>query len=117
MRISSSWLLAAAIGILGVVSTASAQDAKGGEKVWKAKCASCHGKDGKGKTKEGEKQGAADMTTPAWQKEFTDDKMKTAILDGVKREKDGKSQDMKPMKDKLKPEEVDALVAFMRTLK
>ncbi len=61
--------------------------------------------------------GVGDMTSATWQKEFTDDKMKTAIMDGFKREKNGKNQEMKGMKEKLKPEEVDALIAFIRTLK
>jgi mono/diheme cytochrome c family protein len=119
MQHRTSWLLAAAFAILGAVSApdAAAQEAKSVEKNWKAKCASCHGPDGKGKTKQGDKMGVGDMTSATWQKEFTDDKMKTAIMDGFKREKNGKNQEMKGMKEKLKPEEVDALIAFIRTLK
>ena len=48
--------------VLAMLSTpvfaASADEAT--EKMWSAKCASCHGKDGKGKTKQGEKMKIAD---------------------------------------------------------
>jgi len=41
--------------------------------------------------------------------------MKKAILDGFKRE--GKPEGMDPFKDSLTPEQVDQLVAYVRTLK
>jgi cytochrome c553 len=80
--------------------------------IWKAKCKSCHGEDGKADTKTGKKEKIADMTTAAWQKEWTDEKQKTIILEGSK---DNKK--MKPFKDKLKAEEVDGLIKFIRELK
>ena len=80
--------------------------------IWKAKCKSCHGEDGKADTKTGKKEKIADMTTDAWQKEWTDEKQKKMILDGSK---DNKK--MKPFKDKLKAEEVDGLIKFIRELK
>ena len=83
-------------------------------RTWKAKCASCHGVDGKAKTETGEKLGIPDMTSAAWQKKVTDAQMKTAINDGIKRE--GKPEGMDGFKDKLTPEQVDALVAYVRTL-
>ncbi|MEW5848573.1 MAG: cytochrome c [Myxococcota bacterium] len=84
------------------------------ERLWKAKCASCHGADGKGQTEQGRKKGAEDMTTKEWQKARTDADMKKAILEGFKREKNGIKQEMEPYKDKLKPEEVDALIQYSR---
>ena len=87
------------------------------ERTWKAKCASCHGVDGKGQTDQGLKMGVADYTTAAWQKSLTDVQIKAAINDGVNREKAGKKQEMDPYKDKLSAEQVDGLVAFVRTLK
>ena len=87
------------------------------ERLWKSKCASCHGADGKAQTDQGKEQGVADMTTADWQKAFTDQQLKDATLNGLKREKGGKQQEMKPYKDGLKPEEVDALVAHIRGLK
>jgi mono/diheme cytochrome c family protein len=86
------------------------------ERSWKAKCASCHGDDGKGQTEQGKKMGMGDITTAAWQKEFTDDKIKAVVNDGFKREKNGKHQEMDSFKDKLRPDQVDALVVYIRAL-
>jgi len=87
------------------------------ERTWKAKCASCHGADGKGQTDQGTKMGIPDYTAPAWQKAKTDADIKKAITDGVNQEKAGKKQEMEPFKDKLPPEQIDQLVAYIRTLK
>jgi cytochrome c len=38
------------------------------ERTWKAKCAACHGADGKGQTEQGKQLGILDYTAPAWQK-------------------------------------------------
>ena len=87
------------------------------ERLWKAKCGSCHGADGKGQTDQGKKMAVADMSTAAWQGQFTDDKIKAAISDGVKRDKGGVKQEMDGYKAKLQPEQIDALTAHIRTLK
>jgi len=86
-------------------------------RTWKAKCASCHGEDGKGATEQGKKMGVRDMTSAEFAKDATDAKMKDAITNGIKRTKDGKTQEMEPYKDKLKPEEIDNLVAYVKSLK
>ncbi len=54
------------------------------------------------------------MTSAAWQKKVGEPQMKVAILDGVKRE--GKPEGMDGFREKLSPEQVDALVAFVRDL-
>jgi mono/diheme cytochrome c family protein len=95
-----------------LASSASADDAKT-VRLWKAKCASCHGVDGRAKTETGEKLGIPDMASPAFQKKVSDTEMKNAILDGFKRE--GKSEGMDAYRDKLTPEQVDALVGYVRT--
>jgi mono/diheme cytochrome c family protein len=82
-------------------------------RLWKAKCASCHGVDGRAKTETGEKLEIPDMTAPGFQKKASDAEMKKAILDGFKRE--GKPEGMDPYRDKLSPEQVDDLVAYVRT--
>src|SRR5690242_20999143 len=109
----ASRLAAAAAAALGIATLSRAgaaePDAKT-VKVWKAKCASCHGVDGKGATETGAKLAIPDMTNAAWQKKVTDAQMKTSILDGVIRP--GKSEGMDPYKDKLQPDQVDALVAY-----
>jgi mono/diheme cytochrome c family protein len=82
-------------------------------RTWKAKCASCHGVDGKAKTETGAKLAIPDMTAAAWQKKVSDADMKKAILEGFKRE--GKPEGMDPFKDSLTPEQIDQLVAYVRT--
>jgi cytochrome c553 len=80
--------------------------------VWKAKCKSCHGEDGKAKTKMGEKEKIPDLTLADWQKNHSDEKIRAAITDGSK-----DNAKMKPFKDKLTPEQIDALVKHIRALK
>jgi cytochrome c len=86
------------------------------ERLWKAKCASCHGQEGKGDTEKGQQMKIGDMTSAAYQAK-TDDELKTAILNGVHTEKGGAKQDMNGFKDDLTPDQVNALIAYIRTLK
>ena len=87
------------------------------ERLWKSKCASCHGADGKGQTDLGQKMGILDYTKPDWQKGHSDAQVKAAIENGVNREQAGKKQEMDGFKDKLAPEQIDSLVAFVKSLK
>ena len=57
-----------------------------------------------------------DLTTPAWQKSFTDEKIKQVILDGFNEQKDGKHKQVDPYKDKLTPEQIILLVDHCRGL-
>ena len=86
------------------------------ERLWKSKCASCHGADGKGDTEQGKKMKVGSMATASWQKSHTDDQIQDAILKGVKTEKDGVKKEMDAYKDELSPEQVKALVDFIRAL-
>jgi mono/diheme cytochrome c family protein len=85
-------------------------------RTWKAKCAGCHGDDGKGGTEQGKKMGIGDMTAAAWQKGFTDEQVRAAIQSGFKRDKNGKHQEMDSFKDALRPDQLDALIAYVRSL-
>jgi mono/diheme cytochrome c family protein len=85
-------------------------------RVWTAKCASCHGEDGKGETDQGRKMGVLDLTTPARQKELTDDRIREVLETGIDRTKDGKKQEMKSYAEELTPDQVEALVVFIRDL-
>ena len=82
-------------------------------RTWKAKCASCHGADGKGQTEQGIKSHCPDMTSAKWQSENSDEKMRNAILNGVKKA-DGK-EGMDRYKDVLTPEQVDGLIKVVRS--
>ncbi len=101
-------ILAAIVALWVVVpALALADDAES----WDKKCASCHGKDGKGKTKMGEKMQVRDYTDAKVQDAMTDDQLEKGITEGVKEKK------MPAFKDKLKAEEVKGMVKFMRGLK
>lgn len=91
--------------------TAAAADAK--ENYEKA-CAKCHGKEGKGDTKMGQKLGAKDYTDPKVQEALTDEAAFKATKEGYK-DKDGKVI-MKPSEG-LSDGDIKALVAHMRTFK
>jgi cytochrome c553 len=77
-------------------------------------CAKCHGKDGKGDTKMGQKLGAKDYTDAKVQEALTDEAAFKATKEGYK-DKDGKVI-MKPSEG-LSDAEIKALVAHMRTFK
>jgi mono/diheme cytochrome c family protein len=81
---------------------------------WDANCAQCHGKNGAADTKMGKTLNAKDLTDPKVQAAFTDAKATQSITDGVK--ENGKTT-MKSFGGKLTPEEIKALVAYVRTLK
>jgi len=81
---------------------------------WDANCAQCHGKSGAADTKMGKQLNAKDLTDPKVQAAFTDAKATQSITDGVK--ENGKTT-MKAFGGKLTPEEIKALVAYVRALK
>ena len=87
------------------------------ERVWRGKCGSCHGADGKAQTEQGKKMAIADMTSAEWQQKMTDAQIKSAISDGLKRDKNGVHQEMEAYKAKLRPDQIDGLVAYVRALK
>jgi mono/diheme cytochrome c family protein len=115
MRVLRSSLVS--VTLLGLCATAGAAppDART-VRTFKAKCAGCHGDDGKGATEQGKKMGIADMSDKAWQGKFTDDQIKATLKDGFKREKNGKHQEMEPFGATLRPEQIDALVGYVRSL-
>lgn len=97
--------------LIGGGLTARAADAK---EIWEKDCAKCHGADGKGKTKMGEKLGVKDYTDPKVQSELKDEEMVKSIKEGVK-DKEGKNK-MKAFSD-LSDADVKALVAHIRAFK
>ncbi len=84
-----------------------------GQRPYNSKCASCHGKDGKGETEEGKKKHVKDLTLAKVQAELTDDAMAKVIADG---KEEGEAK-MKGFKDRLSDDEIKAVVAYVRTLK
>ena len=105
-------LLTLSIAIIAVSAlSASAADAKAN---YESSCAKCHGADGKGQTKMGQKLGVKDYTDAKVQADLKDDAAIKAIKEGLK-DKDGKTL-MKPAEG-LSDDDVKALVAYMRTFK
>lgn len=103
-------LLAATITFAAAL-TASAGDAK---ENWEKSCAKCHGADGKGQTKMGQKLGVKDYTDAKVQAELKDDVAFKSIKEGLK-DKDDKTL-MKPAEN-LTDDEIKALVAHVRSFK
>lgn len=105
MKIKTTFLLT--IGsLICAASLASAADAA---ENWGKMCASCHGKDGSGATVMGKKSGVLDYRDAAVQAKFTDAQATQIIADGKDK--------MKAFKDKLTPDEIKALVAYVRAFK
>jgi mono/diheme cytochrome c family protein len=96
-------------------ATALAETDKKTERLWKAQCASCHGQGGMGDTGPGKAMKVQDMSTAAFQAK-KDDELKKAIVSGVKTEQGGVKQEMDAFKD-LTPEQVDSLIALIRSFK
>ena len=105
-------LLALSIAAMTVAAlSARADDAK---TTYANNCAKCHGADGKGDTKMGQKLGVKDLTDAKVQAELKDDAAFKAIKEGVK-DKDDKTL-MKPAEN-LSDDDIKGLVAYIRTFK
>ena len=102
-------ILSCGLLLAGAVSVHAA-DAKA---IWAKDCAKCHGEEGAGKTKMGEKLGVKNYTDAKVQADMKDEKMVKAIKEGIK--EDDKTK-MKAFTD-LSDDEVKALVAHVRSLK
>ena len=97
--------------LAAALATASAGDAK--ENYEKA-CTKCHGTDGKGQTKMGQKLSIKDLTDAKVQEAFKDEDAFKAIKEGLK-DKEGKIQ-MKATEG-LSDDDIKALVKQVRSFK
>lgn len=88
--------------------------ADGSKDNWDKFCTKCHGADGKGQTKLGQRLGSRDYSDPQVQAALKDEAIVKAIKEGLK-DKDGKIL-MKPTQG-LSDDEVTQLVAYLRTFK
>jgi cytochrome c oxidase cbb3-type subunit 3 len=104
LRVSASLLLTGIIALL-TSAVVQAADTPDGAAVYKQKCQMCHGADGKGfpaiKT--------PDLTDPKWQASISDKEMTEVIKNGKK------GTPMPAFADKLKDDEIEAVVKFIRT--
>ena len=92
----------------------SAQE-KTGEELFLKNCKACHGADGKGQTPMGKRLKIKDYTKAEVQAEFTDEFIAKVIKEGIVNEKGKKV--MLPFEKKMTPEEITAVVAYVRSLK
>lgn len=105
--------LAAAIVMFGSTSAVAADAAA----LWDKHCASCHGKDGKGKTKMGEKLKCRDLTDAAVKATLNKDNVMASMTEGVKDPAGGDKLVMKAYKEKLSEEEMKVLTDYTLGLK
>lgn len=97
-------------GLAALNSPGTASAANGGE-VFGTHCASCHGIDGRGRTPAGKKLRVKDLA----ESNLADTDIEKQIVNGTQ---DAKGNVRMPeFKTKLSPEEVAALVAFVKTLR
>jgi cytochrome c553 len=99
--------------VFGAAAAITARAADANES-WEKTCAKCHGPEGKGDTKMGQKLEIKDLTDAKVQGAFTDDQAIKAIKEGVK-DSEGKMR-MKAIEG-LSDDEIKALVQKVRTLK
>ena len=105
-------LLTLSIATLAITAlSVQAEDAKA---LYETDCTKCHGADGKGQTKMGQKSGCKDYTDAKVQAELKDDAATKAIKEGLK-DKDGKTL-MKPAEG-LSDADIKGLVDHMRSFK
>jgi len=104
-----------ALASIVLAFTAGASYAASASENWENSCASCHGADGKGQTKQGKKLKVKDYTDAKVQAELKDEEMVKAILEGVKGE-NGKER-MKGFKEEVSEQDAKDLVAYIRKFK
>ena len=95
-------------GLLVALVFSTFSVAEGGGDVFKAKCAMCHGASGAGDTGMGKAMNLRDLGSPDVQKQSDAD------LSGIITNGKGK---MPKYDGKLTKEQIDSVVAFIRTLK
>ena len=109
MRKKPNWIKATMMAAVALVAVAflnapAKADAAAAEATYKAKCATCHGPDGKGETPTGKTMKAGDFASEAVQK-MSDADLTDAISKGK-----GKM----PAYKTLAPDQVKDLVAYVR---
>jgi mono/diheme cytochrome c family protein len=83
-----------------------------GKAVYADNCAKCHGDDGKGQTKMGQKLQVRDYTDAKVQESFTDEKGFKAVKEGLKKDEQTLMKSYE-----LPDDDIKAVITYMRTFK
>jgi cytochrome c oxidase cbb3-type subunit 3 len=78
--------------------------------IYAKDCASCHGKDGRGKTIKGKLNHARNLSEAQWQENVSDERIFNSI-------NNGKGKKMPAFGKRLSDAEIDSLVPYVRALK
>ena len=104
--------------VIGILPASVAGDAAAGGKIFAARCARCHGPDGKGNGPDLVKLHSdatpVDFTNPVVNKKWSDDDIVAIITKGGKAV--GSSPVMPSFQGKLTDAQIQDLLAFIRTL-
>jgi len=112
MRIYSLALMIVICLSLFAQAEAETDYARPAAQLFRRYCVSCHGLDGKSTTSKGKYSHARDLTDSEWQSDVSDERIFNSIMNG--RNVRG---NMPPFGQKLKEDEINSLVTFVRGLK
>ena len=104
--------LAVIVSLAGFVRESLGDNVRPATQTYRRYCVSCHGTDGKAKTSKGKYSHARDLTDAEWHANVSDERIFNSIMNG--RNQRG---NMPAFANKLKEQEVDSLVSFVRGLK
>jgi mono/diheme cytochrome c family protein len=104
-----SLIVTGTTGFVFVTAAGKAAPAADVRANYDAKCASCHGRDGRSKTARGRRTHSRDLTDSSWQNDVGDERLFNSINNGRGR--------MPAFKKSLSENEIEALVAFVRRLR
>ncbi len=90
---------------LGILSCSTPKDP--GERVWVRKCAACHGRDGRGRTRYARNRPFADLTDGRWKQGGDPASIRRSIAEGVPK------SPMEGFSGKLSPAEIDAVTQWV----
>jgi mono/diheme cytochrome c family protein len=90
-------------------SAPATANVKSAAELYAKYCASCHGKDGQAKTFKAKFNHARNLTESTWQQEVSDERVFNSIMNGKRK--------MPAFGKKFSEPEIDALVAYVRSLK
>ena len=94
------------VAALGAGKTNAVADAA---TIYNRECVSCHGRDGRGRTRRGRQTHARDMSDASWQDDVSDERLFNSISNGR-----GK---MPAFRKKISENDIDGLIAYIRRLR